>query len=63
MSIFDRLFKKKPVLDLEVSVFGHLTFDDGTWICTAEDGFVVTVQAPESGPIPEQRALCQELKL
>jgi hypothetical protein len=65
MSIFDRLFKKKPVIQMDDPVFGHMTFEQGLWAFIPDpqtEEFMVTVPAPETGPTPEQRALFQDIR-
>lgn len=58
MGILDWLFKKKATIELDDPVFGHLTFDEVIWSNVpglAEEAFMITVDAPETGPSVEQR--------
>ena len=64
MSIFDRLFKKKPAIELDDPVFRHITFDRGVWTFIPNpptEGFMITVAAPVAGPTPEQREFFQDV--
>lgn len=65
MSILDRLFKKKPVKELDDPVLGHLTLEQGIWTFIPDpqtEAFMITVPAPESGPTPEQRAFFEDIR-
>jgi hypothetical protein len=64
MGIFGRLFKKKPEIELDDPVFGHLAFDQGIWtfIPCADEGLMVTVAAPGTGPTAGQRDLFQRIR-
>lgn len=65
MSILDRLFKKKSVIELNDPVFGRITFDQGIWTFIPSpptEGFMITIDAPETGPTAEQRVFFQELR-
>ena len=60
MSIIGRLFKRRQVLELADPVFGQIAFDQGIWTFVPKspaDGFMITVDAPETGPTAEQRAI------
>lgn len=64
MSILDRLFKKKPAIELDDPVFGRITFDQGIWTFIPNPpaaGFMITIDASETGPTPEQRAFFQRI--
>jgi hypothetical protein len=65
MSILDRLFKKKPTIESDDLVFGRITFDQGIWTFIPNPpvaGFMITIDAPETGPTPEQRAFFQHIR-
>ena len=65
MSLFDALFKKKPVVAADDPVFGHITCDQGIWTFIPNpptEGFMITVDAPESGPSQLQRDLFQMVR-
>jgi hypothetical protein len=65
MSIFDRLFKRKTAISLDDPVFGRLTFEKGIWAFipnTPTEGFMITVDAPETGPTPRQRGFFQDVR-
>jgi len=65
MSLFSRLFKEKPAIELHDSVFGHITFERGIWAYLPNpptEGFMITIDAPESGPAEEQRVLFQQIR-
>ena len=65
MSILDRLFKKKPAIELDDPVFRHITFDRGIWTflpTKPEDGFMIGVDAPEAGPSDQQRSLFSQVR-
>ena len=65
MSIFGSLFKKKPVIAADDPVFGHITFEQGIWTFTPNpptEGFMITVDAPESGPSQLQRDFFQKVR-
>lgn len=64
MNIFSRLFKKKPVVEIADPVFGNLSYENGVWIYSpksATEGFMITVDAPESGPTESQRGLFKRI--
>jgi hypothetical protein len=65
MSILDRLFKKKPAIELDDPVFGHITLHQGIWTflpTRPEDGFMIGVAAPEAGPSDQQRSLFSRVR-
>lgn len=65
MSILGSLFKKKPVITADDPVFGHITFQQGIWTFIPNpptDGFMVSVDAPESGPSQLQRDFFQKVR-
>src|SRR4051794_23581240 len=65
MSIFDHLFGKKSAIALDDPVFGPITFDHCIWTFIPNpptDGFMITIDAPETGPTTEQRAFFQEVR-
>ena len=65
MSIFGSLFKKKPVVAADDTVFGHITFEQGIWTFIPNpptEGFMITVDAPESGPSQLQRDFFQKVR-
>jgi hypothetical protein len=65
MSILDRLFKMKPSIELDDPVFRHITLDRGIWTFIPNpptEGFMITVDAPDTGPTPEQRELFQQIR-
>jgi len=58
MGLFGNLFNKKPVLALQDPVFGPVTYDQGIWTFLPkkpEDGFMIGIDAPASGPSNQQR--------
>jgi hypothetical protein len=58
MNFFGNLFKKKPPVELHDPVFGCLTFSKGIWAFmpkTPGAEFMVTVDAPKTGPTDRQR--------
>jgi hypothetical protein len=64
MSILDRLFKKKPAIEMDDPVFGRISFDQGFWTFIPNPpaaGFMITIDARETGPTPEQRAFFQHI--
>ena len=65
MSIFGSLFKKKPVNAADDPVFGHITFEQAIWTFipnSPTEGFMITVDAPESGPSQLQRDFFQRVR-
>ena len=65
MSIFGSLFKKKPVIAADDPVFGHITFEQAIWTFIPNpptEGFMITVDAPESGPSQLQRDFFQKVR-
>jgi hypothetical protein len=65
MSLLDHLFKKNPVLEMSDPVFGRITFDQSIWAFTPHpptEGFMITIDAPETGPVQEQRKLFQHVR-
>ena len=65
MSLFGSLFKKKPVVAADDPVFGHITFEQGIWTFIPNpptEGFMITVDAPESGPSQLQRDFFQKVR-
>jgi hypothetical protein len=65
MGLFGSLFKKKPVVAIDDPVFGHITFDQGIWTFIPDppnDGFMITVDAPDSGPSQVQRDFFQTVR-
>jgi hypothetical protein len=64
MGIFN-LFKKKPLIAADDPVFGHITFDQDIWTFIPNpptEGFMITVDAPESGPAQLQREFFQNIR-
>lgn len=65
MGWFTKLFQKKPVVELRDPAFGLITFARGIWTflpTKGEDGFMIGVDAPETGPTERQRVFfCQVL--
>src|SRR5262245_45757597 len=64
MSIFS-LFKKKPVIAADDPVFGHIALEHGIWTFIPNpptEGFMITVDAPESGPSQLQRDFFQKVR-
>lgn len=52
-------------MKLDDPVFGRIAFDQGIWTFIPSlltVGFMVTIDAPETGPTTEQRALFQEIR-
>ena len=65
MSIFGSLFKKKPAVAADDPVFGHIAFEQGIWTFIPNpptEGFMITVDAPESGPSQLQRDFFQKIR-
>ena len=65
MSFFRRLFKKKSVIAADDPVFGHIAFEQGIWKFipnSPTEGFMITVDAPESGPSQLQRDFFQTIR-
>jgi len=65
MSILDRLFKKKPAIELGDPVFGRISFDKGIWTfipIPPTEGFMITIDAPEAGPTQEQRTFFEQVR-
>jgi hypothetical protein len=65
MSNFGSLFKKKPVVAADDPVFGRITFEQGIWTFIPNpptEGFMITVDAPESGPSQLQRDFFQTIR-
>jgi hypothetical protein len=65
MSIFGNLFKKKPVIELQDPVFGLITYIQGIWTflpTKTEDGFMIVVDGPETGPSDQQRSFFKQLR-
>src|SRR6185369_17398197 len=57
MSLFSRFFKK-PAKATDDPVFGHITYEYGLWVYIPKPeatGFMVSVDASESGPAQSQR--------
>ena len=64
MNIFGSLFKKKPVIAAEDPAFGRITLEQGVWTsipAPPTNGFMITVDAPESGPSQLQRDFFQKV--
>ena len=65
MNLFGNYFKKTPVVQVDDPAFGRLTYEQGIWSFIPkhpEDGFMVTVDAPESGPTQLQRDFCEKIR-
>ena len=65
MSIFGSLLKKKPVFAADDPVFGRITFEQGIWTFIPNpptEGFMITVNAPESGPTQMQRDFFEKVR-
>ncbi len=65
MGLFDILFKRKPAVELQDPAFGTLSFAQGIWAYvpkTPDGGFMVTVNAPETGPTKRQRDFFQRIR-
>lgn len=65
MSLFRKLFGKKDVLRLADPAFGELTYDRGGWTHIPESragGFMISVEAPETGPSDAQRLFLERLR-
>ena len=65
MGIFHSLFQKKPVVAADDPLFGHITFEQGIWTFIPNpptEGFMITVDAPESGPSQLQRDFFQKVR-
>lgn len=65
MSIFRSLFKKKPSIEADDPVFGHITFERGIWTFIPSpptEGFMINVDAPETGPSQLQRDFFQKIR-
>ena len=65
MGLFGSLFKKRPVVAADDPVFGHITFDRGIWALIPNppnEEFIITVDAPESGPSQVQREFFQTVR-
>ncbi|MFO1492518.1 MAG: hypothetical protein U1F77_01455 [Kiritimatiellia bacterium] len=65
MSIFVNLFKKKPVIAADDPVFGRITFEQGIWAFIPKsptEGFMITVDASESGRSQLQRDVFQKIR-
>ena len=65
MSILGRLLKKKPAIELDDPEFGHITFNQGIWTFIPNppiEGFMIAIDAPETGPTQEQRTLFQQVR-
>lgn len=65
MSIFGRLFKKKSVIAVDDPVFGYVTFEQAIWTFVPNpptEGFMITVDAPETGPSQLQRDFFQMIR-
>jgi hypothetical protein len=64
MSLIRRLFRRKDARSILDPVFGHLTYDHGVWTHvpkSREEGFMVTVAAPASGPSHAHRLLLERV--
>jgi len=65
MNLFGSLFKKKMVIASDDRVFGQITFEQGIWTFIPNpptEGFMITVDAPESGPSQLQRDFFQKVR-
>jgi hypothetical protein len=65
MGFFDILFKKKSAVEVQDPVFGAISLTNGIWGYvpkTSDVGFLVTVDAPETGPTDRQRDLFQRIR-
>jgi hypothetical protein len=65
MNLFGNYFKKKPPLDVRDPVFGRLNFSEGLWSLvppTPGAEFMITVDAPETGPTDRQRAFFHNIR-
>jgi hypothetical protein len=63
MSFLDSFFKKKPVIEADDAIFGHIVYEQGIWAplpAPPSDGFMIT-EAPESGPNQLQRDFFQKI--
>jgi hypothetical protein len=64
MSVFT-LFRKKAIIRADDPAFGHITFERGIWAFIPSpqtEGFMITVDAPESGPSQLQRDFFQNIR-
>jgi len=65
MRLFGRLFRKKPLVEAHDPVFGRITFEHGLWTfipAPHAEGFMIAVDAPESGPSQSQREFFQAVR-
>ncbi|MFN0051486.1 MAG: hypothetical protein ACKV0T_04800 [Planctomycetales bacterium] len=65
MGFFENLFRKKVEIEVHDPVFGVLSFAHGIWTHVPREpnaGFMVTVDAPESGPTDRQRDFFQSIR-
>lgn len=65
MSLLSKLFKKSPTIELRDPTFGHISYDRGIWTflpMKPEDGFMIGVDAPESGPTEQQRMFFSQVR-
>ena len=65
MKMFGDLFKKKPVIAAYDPAFGRITLEQGVWTsipAPPTNGFMITVDAPESGPSQLQRDFFQKVR-
>lgn len=62
MHFLRKLLKKNPAIAVDDPVFGHITYEQGTWTFIPNPsvgGFMRTISAPESGPSQMQRDFFQ----
>lgn len=65
MSLFSRFFQKKSVIEADDLVFGHITYELGVWTFIPKpptEGYMITVDALETGPTQQQRDFFQEIR-
>lgn len=58
VSIFRKLFTRNALTVIDDPVFGRITFESGLWSFIPQsegDGHMVVIDAPETGPSPQQR--------
>jgi hypothetical protein len=63
--MFGKLFEKRKVIEADDPVFGRLSYDQDIWSHVPKkpaEGFMITVDASESGPTQLQRDFFQKTR-
>jgi hypothetical protein len=66
MNLFEKWLNKRPAVEADDAVFGHITYEHGIWTFVPKspaEGFMIMVDAPESGPSEAQRGVFLKIRV